>query len=57
VINLGSHDDLTLRRECESVRIVGYADDALARENFPIYYCQGLRVDATAVWQKTKRWD
>ena len=57
VINLGSQDDYTLRRECESVRIVGYADDPLARENFPIYYCQGLRMDASEVWPKTKRWD
>ncbi len=59
VINLGSHDDLTLRRECDSVRIVAYADHPLVRSdaNFPIYYCQGLRMDATQVWPKTKRWD
>jgi len=59
VINVGSHDDYTLQRECDSVRIVGYADHPLARadETFPIYYCQGLRMDATQVWPKTKRWD
>jgi hypothetical protein len=59
VINVGSHDDYTLQRECDSVRIVGYADHPLSRadENFAIYYCQGLRMDATEVWPKTKRWD
>jgi len=59
VINIGSHDDFTLQRECDSVRIVGYADHPLARadEHFPIYYCQGLRMDATQVWPKTKRFD
>ena len=59
VINLGSHDDLTLRRECDSVRIVAYADHPLVRSdaNFPIYYCQGLRMDATQAGRKTKRWD
>jgi hypothetical protein len=59
VINVGSHDDRTLQRECDSVRIVGYADHPLARadEHFPIYYCQGLRMDATEVWPKTKKWD
>jgi len=59
VINLGSHDDLTLQRECESVRVVGQAAHPLARgdEHFDIYYCQGLRVDATEVWPKTKKWD
>jgi hypothetical protein len=59
VINVGSHDDFTLRRECDSVRIVGYADHPLARsdENFPIYYCQGLRMDLTQEWQKTKKWN
>jgi hypothetical protein len=59
VINLGSHDDLTLQRECDSVTIVGYAGHPLSRaeENFPIYYCQGLRMDATQVWPKTKKWN
>ena len=59
VINVGSHDDRTLQRECDSVRIVGYADHPLARadEHFPIYYCQGLRMDATEVWPKTKKRD
>jgi hypothetical protein len=59
VINLGSHDDITLRRECDSVTVVGETDHPLARadSNFPIYYCQGLRMDATEAWPKTKKWD
>ncbi|MGA3127032.1 MAG: glycosyltransferase family 39 protein [Candidatus Korobacteraceae bacterium] len=59
VINVGSHDDLTLQRECDSVRVIGRADHPLARpdEHFDIYYCQGLRMDATQVWSRTKRWD
>jgi len=59
VINVGSHDDLTLHRECDSVRVIGHADHALARtdEHFDIYYCQGLHVDVSEVWPKTKRWN
>lgn len=57
IINLGSGDDETLQRECDSVRVVGHADNPLAREHFDIYYCQGLRMDAQQVWPKTKRWD
>jgi hypothetical protein len=59
VINLGSHDDHTLQRECESVRVVGHVYHPLARadEQFDIYYCQGLRTDLTAAWPGVKRWD
>lgn len=58
-INLGSHDDETLRHDCDSVRVVGRADHPLSRsdEQFDIYYCQGLRMDLQQVWPKTKKWD
>ena len=59
VINLGSHDDETLQRECDSVRVVGHIDHPLARpdEHFDIYYCQGLRMDVQQAWPKTKKWN
>jgi hypothetical protein len=59
VIDLGSQDDRTLQRECDSVTVVGETDHPLARgtSNFPIYYCQGLRMDITEAWPKTKKWD
>jgi hypothetical protein len=57
IINLGSRDDETLRRECDSVRVVGRADHPLARgeDHFDIYYCQGLRFDIEEIWPRTKK--
>jgi len=59
VINVGSHDDLTLRRECDAVTVIGRADHPLSRgdEHFDIYFCQGLNFDATEKWDHAKRWD
>ncbi len=59
MINLGSHDDLTLRRHCDSVRVIGHADHPLSRteEHFDIYYCQGFHMNLQQVWPEAKKWD
>lgn len=59
IINVGSHDDETLQRECDSVQVVGRTDHPLARpsEHFDIYYCKGLRFDIQENWSKAKKFD
>jgi hypothetical protein len=57
MINIGSHDDLDLKRVCDSVQVIGQANDPLSRadEHYDIYYCRGLKIDLQQVWPKEKR--
>jgi hypothetical protein len=57
IINIGSHDDMDLKSVCDSVQVIGQANDPLSRgdEHYDIYYCRGLHIDLQREWPKEKR--
>jgi hypothetical protein len=57
MINVGSRDDRALRASCDSVTVIGHADNPLSRPDthFDIYYCKGFHYDFQELWPRLKR--